>query len=89
MIPAKISNLNPVQVTYYESILITYGEGLRRKAKIMVISEVDNICKYDEPDAFVLNPEDVDHEDIVSLSLNQSCQIEPTTEGKCRILKLN
>lgn len=83
MIPAKITNLNPVQVTYTK---LEHSVMIGSSYCIEVIAEVENVITIIKGNIPFFTDKNCDSHE---LSLNQQVLIEPTTEGKCRIIKLN
>jgi hypothetical protein len=86
MVPAKITNLNPVQVTYKSRI---NKVGKVRYKPIEIIADVENAEEFamntgEVALGVILDGEDYGRE----LKLNQSCFIELTRKGKCKIVKL-
>lgn len=101
MIPAKISNLNPVQATYYRlpepeasdyrdfDCIGLYATAYRRHLSSKVIADVENVEIYTfDDDRFFKAYVEFDNGSDAELSLNQPVFIELTGEGKCKIVKL-
>jgi hypothetical protein len=98
MVPAKITNLNPVQVTYYKLLkphanlvyydVSIYLEEKERHLASKVIADVENVEMA--PLQITKIPIWTYTNEICTtrLDLNDSCFIEPTTEGKCKIMNL-
>ena len=114
MIPAKITNLNPVQVTGYrlpEPNYDDYDIGYDYEHEEIIYDESQyesDVCNY-LASKFIADVENVDlikeksyyyqifnhkdygmekNYDMKPLQLNQSCFIEETSPGKCKIVKL-
>lgn len=114
MTPAKISNLDPVQVTGYRlpepnkkeyfnvflpfneaaSRVIQYSKDMAEYESSKFIADVENARKT--PDKIMEDMGEIFWpayvkigETFEGLSLNQKVFIEPTTEGKVKIVKLN
>jgi coenzyme F420-reducing hydrogenase beta subunit len=96
MIPAKITNLNPVQVSYTNILKpdkskcfsnAEYRRMVHHYEFSKVIADVENVGRIRLVKGYywIQTPEKLLFKE---LSLNQQVFIEPTTEGKCRIIKL-
>ena len=92
MIPAKISNLNPVQVTYYLHKIIYQDTG--EDEWIPIIADVENVRQgvitkrwYAEIRIY-FEGDNLSYIEPKKIELNQEVFIEETSPGKCRIVKL-
>jgi hypothetical protein len=98
MIPAKISNLNPVQVTYYkEPYPLPLDETIPEWERLLEIHEaskfiadVENVwfSEFSKVWFIDLISVNIDSSICNPLIFNQQVFIEETTEGKCKIVKL-
>ncbi len=77
MILAKVTSLNPAQMTYKDP----------QDHRINIIAEVENVTKGNE-DGLPSDRWICINKEYFLLSLNQQVFIEPTTEGKCKIVRL-
>jgi hypothetical protein len=83
MIPAKITNLNPVQVTF--NIPMSRTSGTKKwLEEIEVIADVENVEEYFTQAGLIV----CYMFNNVRLELNQSYFIEESGEGKCKIVKI-
>ena len=96
MIPAKITSLNPPQVTWYglpepdaskyhDNDLTLYGIAYGRYLDSQFIADVENAENWEN---FEFASFDGTQLCQRKLSLNQPVFIELTGEGKCKIIKL-
>jgi len=72
MIPTRIISID-------DKVMVKYGETIAEVENIGNLLQGENIYKWvDLPNS----------DEINILSLNQQVFIEPTTEGKCKIVKI-
>jgi hypothetical protein len=93
MIPAKITSLNPAQVMYYklpepdpDDDRLEYEDQCISYYDSKVIADVENVEMVGTVLGLIyyvlLNGK------CRNIELNQQVFIEPTTEGKCKIIKI-